>query len=160
MHTYHIGDQKLECVSSAKDLGIHVANTCEMSLHVEKISKTAHAILSQVRRATAIRDSRTFPMIYKSFVRPLLESAAPVWNPTKREDVNRLEKVQKRALRMISDLGGLSYEERLKKLGIQSLEDRRRRGDAIEAFKTLSGLNNVDPRAWFTFVQDRHEKNT
>jgi len=160
MHTYHIGSQKLNAVSNVKDLGVHISNTCESSLHVEKIAKSAHAVLSQVRRATTIRDSHTFPTIYKSFIRPLLETAAPVWNPTKREDVNRIEKVQKRALRMISDLGSLSYEDRLKTLGIQSLEDRRRRGDAIEAFKTLNGFNNVDPREWFSFVQDRHEKNT
>ena len=94
-HIYHIGNQNLSAVTGAKDLGVYVSNTCKMSSHINNISKRAHAVLSQVRRATTIRDSHTFPLIYKSFVRPLLESAAPVWNPIKREDVITLEKVQR-----------------------------------------------------------------
>ena len=70
------------------------------------------------------------------------------------------ERVQKRAMRMVCDTGAMSYENKLTRLGIQSLEDRRRRGDAIEIFKTLKGFNNVDPTSWFNFVQDRHTINT
>jgi len=61
---------------------------------------------------------------------------------------------------MISDLGSMSYEDKLQRLGIQSLEDRRKRGDAIEAFKTINGFNDVNPRQWFNFVRDRHCENT
>jgi len=61
---------------------------------------------------------------------------------------------------MITDLGDLSYEERLKRLGLQSLEDRRKRGDLIETHKTLSGKNDVDVDRWFDFVRDRHTKDT
>ena len=94
------------------------------------------------------------------YVRPLLEANAPAWNPMKREAVNELEKVQRRATRMISDLGSLSYEERLKALGMESLEDRRRRGDLIQCYKTMNGHGDIDPLEWFEFVQDRHDKNT
>ena len=97
---------------------------------------------------------------YTSYVRPLLESAAPVWNPWKREDINTLEKVQRRALWMISDLGNMTYEEWLKKLDLQSLEDRRKRGDAIETYKTLNGINDVVASNWFEFVRDRHSRDT
>jgi len=61
---------------------------------------------------------------------------------------------------MISDLGDLKYEERLKRLGLQSLEDRRKRGDLLETYKTLNGKNDVDVERWFDFVRDRHSRDT
>jgi len=61
---------------------------------------------------------------------------------------------------MVSDLGTLSYEERLKALGISSLEERRRRGDLIQCHKVMNGHGDVNPYSWFKFVQDRHEMNT
>ena len=61
---------------------------------------------------------------------------------------------------MISDLGNLSYDERLEKLNIQSLEDRRKRGDMIETFKTINGINDVVASDWFEFVRERHSRDT
>ena len=61
---------------------------------------------------------------------------------------------------MISNLGSLHYEERLAKLGMQSLEERRRRGDQIQCFKTVNGYGDIDPNAWFRFVRDRHDVDT
>ena len=61
---------------------------------------------------------------------------------------------------MISDLGNMSYEEKLQKLGLQTLEDRRLRGDCIETFKYLNGYNDVDLYGLFSFVRDRHDKCT
>ena len=84
----------------------------------------------------------------------------PAWNPHKRGDIEALEKVQKRSLRMIGALGGLSYEEKLKKVNIQSLECRRVRGDMIELYKYLNGFNDVECGELFSFVKDRHNKET
>ena len=143
-----------------KDLGVYVNRNLEPSFHVNKIAKKAHAVLSQIRRATTLRDSKTFIGLYKSFVRPHLETAASVWNPSKREDVQTLEKVQRRAFRMVTDLGKISYEEKLEKMGMQSLEDRRKRGDLVDTFKYMNGIYDADPSGLFTFVQTRHERNT
>ena len=52
-------------------------------------------------------------------------------------------------VRMVTNVRGDSYEEKLADLGITTLEERRRRGDLIEAFKTVKGINKVDKHAWF-----------
>ena len=50
---------------------------------------------------------------------------------------------------MLSNVRGDTYEDRLKDAGLTTLKERRERGDVIEAFKTLNGMNNVDKRDWF-----------
>jgi len=160
---YYIANSKIKTESIARDLGIYISNTGETSAHVEKITKKAHAMLSQIHRATIVRDRQTVMAMYKSFVRPLLESSAPAWNPSKRGDIDALERVQRRATRMINDKNWPSnptYEERLQLLGIQSLESRRLRGDLIETYKYMNGFNDVNHSQLFSFVRDRHPVET
>ena len=61
------------------------------------------------------------------------------WSPQFRKDIDAIEKVQRRATRLIRGLARLSYEERLKETGLSSLERRRLRGDMIEMFKIMKG---------------------
>ena len=56
-----------------------------------------------------------------------------------------LEKIQRRATKLIPWLRDLSYEERLKECGITTLETRRLKGDQIEVFKIVNGYANIDP---------------
>ena len=69
-----------------------------------------------------------------------------VWNPYLRKDIERIERVQHRATRtrLVPGFAKLPYEERLKRLVLTSLEDRRLRGDVIEAFKYMHKIYNVD----------------
>ena len=55
-----------------------------------------------------------------------------------------IEKVQRRATKMIEGFGKLSYEERLRRTGLTPLEERRIRGDLIETFKMIEGISKVD----------------
>ena len=77
-----------------------------------------------------------------------------VWCPWLEGDKNVLEKVQQRMVRLLSDVRGNSYEEKLEKIGLTTLAERRERGDAIEAFKTLNGYNRVKKEKWFQIEED------
>ena len=97
--------------------------------------------LGQIRRTFHYRKKANFIPLYKTFVRPKLEYNIAAWNPWTEPDINTLEKVQERAVRLVSDKSGTTYEDRLKSVGLSSLRERRVRGDAIETFKSLKGFN-------------------
>ena len=67
-----------------------------------------------------------------------------------------VEAVQRRAVKAVTSLRSKTYEDRLIELGMDTLEERRKRGDLIEAFKTFSGKNNVDPKTWFTMCKEQN----
>ena len=70
------------------------------------------------------------------------------------KDIDTLERIQRRATKMIPELRDLSYEERLKECGLTTLETRRLRGDQIEVFKILNGYENIDRNMFFSLKKD------
>ena len=86
-------------------------------------------------------DKHTFVMLYKSLVRTHIEYAVSVWCPYKKGDI---EKIQKRATKLIISFKKLSYKDRLIKLKLPTLKYRRLRGDMIEVFKILHNYYDLD----------------
>ncbi|KAK8729364.1 hypothetical protein OTU49_008790, partial [Cherax quadricarinatus] len=82
--------------------------------------------------------------LYTVYVRPILEYAAPVRNPHLVKHVKKLEKVHRFATRLVPELRGMLYEERLREIGLTTLEDRRVRGDMITTYKILRGIDKVN----------------
>ena len=63
---------------------------------------------------------------------------------------DKLEKVQRRAIRLVSGYERLPYDERLRRLGLTKLEQRRLRSDPIETYKTITGKENMNSNQFFT----------
>jgi len=81
-----------------------------------------------------------FVTLYKSLVRSHLEYANSVWYPKRKIDVDKLERVQKRATKLSPELSKKSYSDRLKALKLPTLKYRQYRGDMIELFKIIKGI--------------------
>ncbi len=107
-------------------------------------------VLSQISRAFHYRDKTTFVRLYKQYVRTHLEFAIQAWQPWYQKDMEVLEKVLERAVKMIGGLKGSTCKEKLKELGLQSLEERRQEADLVLAYKVLHGICPVDAESWFT----------
>ena len=82
-------------------------------------------------------------------VRPHLEYGNVVWGPFFKGDILAIEKVQKRATKMVPRLKDLTYEQRLRALNLPSLLHRRRRGDMIYAYKLITGKINMNKDEFF-----------
>ena len=82
--------------------------------------------------------------LYKVLVRPHLEYCVQFWSPHLRKDILALERVQRRFTRLIPELKGLAYEERLSRRGLYSLEFRRMREDLIETYKIMKGIDKLE----------------
>jgi ribonuclease P/MRP protein subunit RPP40 len=88
--------------------------------------------------------------LYKCLIRPQLEYAVQAWRPYLQKDIDLLEGVQRRATKLVVGMREKSYEERLKFLDMTTLETRRVRGDLIEVFKIMKGLEDVNEEKFFT----------
>ena len=132
---YFMDGTKLESVNVERDLGVLISNDLKVSSQCLKASNTANKRLGMIKRTFTSRNSSVIIPLYKSIVRPHLEYCVQTWRPYLKKDIAVLEKVQHRATKMITNATRLSYEERLKKFNLPSLELRRTRGDLIEMFK-------------------------
>ena len=82
--------------------------------------------------------------LYKQYVRPHVEFSTPAWAPWTEADIQCLEDVQRRAVRMVSGLSSTTYEEKLQELGLTTLEERRHQADMCQTFKILHGIDHVE----------------
>ncbi len=96
------------------------------------------------------RDVDGFRILYNCYVRPHLEYCVQAWSPHLKRDMECLEKVQRRATKIVKGFGKISYKERLVRLKLYSLEERRTRGDLIETYKLINGIEDVDYREFFS----------
>ncbi len=79
-----------------------------------------------------------------TLIRPQIEYAACIWSPHIKKHVKKVERVQRLATRMIPGFKELYYEERLRKLRLTTLEERRTRGDMITMYELVNKTDILD----------------
>ena len=141
-YSYRMGVMHLEHSSQERDLGVIVTSDLKPSSQVARAVSSANSMLGRIRRTFTCLNAETLPPLYKALVRPRMEFAIQAWSPYLK-DIQKLEKVQRRATKLVPSLAHLPYEDRLKALGLTTLEQRKIRGDIIETFKILKGYDKV-----------------
>ena len=111
-----------------------------------------NCVLDMIKRNIKCKNAAIIMSLYKILVRSRLEYCIQAWYPY-HKDIEVLERVQKRAT-MVYGYGDLNYKDRLSLLELPSLEERRVRGDLIEAFKLLKVIAKLDYSLFFKLSGD------
>ena len=137
---YKMGDAVLGRTTQQKNLGV----TFSRDMKVSEQCGIAASKGNKMLRLIMYKEKQLIVPLYKAIVIPHLEYCIQAWRPYRKKDIDKIERIQRRATKIIPELRDLSYESRLLQCGLTTLETRRLRGDQIEVFKLVNGYEDVD----------------
>ena len=155
---YTMGGTVLNTTLKEKDLGLTISADMKVSEQCGIAAAKGNQIQGFIRRNIVYKEKELIIPLYKTIVRPHLEYCIQAWRPYRQKDIDMLERVQRRATKMIQKLRNISNEMRLKECGLTTLETRRLRGDQIEVFKILNRYENIGRNICFTVKEERRTR--
>ena len=130
----------MEKVDCFKYLGLLLSSDLSFSKHIESICSKSRKIIGLLYRRFNSANSDTLLQLYLAMVRPHLEYASPVWNPSTRKQVNMIEDVEKFAMKVVTRRWTAGYQEVLNMVNIPSIESRMLQSSMCTLYKIIHVL--------------------
>jgi ribonuclease P/MRP protein subunit RPP40 len=146
---------KLESVEVEKDLGVQTDKDLKFTNHCQSKINTATKMLMYIKHTFKYIDEDIFQLLYRSLVRPHLEFCSTVWSPHLKYLKDAVERVQRRATKVVPTLTDLSYTQRLQKLNLETLDYRRRRADLLELYRIKNNIHSIDQSCYCSLCPDK-----
>ena len=147
---YFLSGKPLPIHQSHRDLGLLIDDKLKFHEHVTSVSHKAYGLCQSFLKSTVCRTPEFMMFLFKTHIRPLIEYGSCVWNTRYKEDIQRLECVQRMWTRHIDDLQTLTYGERLRELNLYSMQGRLLRADLIQYWKIFHNVSCIKPGDLFT----------
>ena len=129
--------------------GVTFDRTSRFDNHILNCVNKASRMLGLLKHTFTFMDKEMFLPLYKTLIRPHLEYATVAWSPFLKKDIFLIENVQSRATKLVKSIRNLSYEERMKRLGLPALRYRQARNDVIQVFKIMQRTDKLDVNTFF-----------
>ena len=149
-YTYKMNGEKVEGIRDTKYLGVTLNSKLTWDTHISKISSEANRMLGLLRRNLKYSPKHIKEAAYKSYVRPKTEYCATIWDPQSTKDSSKVEMVQHRAARFVSNTPHhrhagqhASISNIISELEWETLAERRRKNRLIFLYKITNGLVDV-----------------
>ena len=136
---YSIFGTPLSSVTKFRDLGVIVDSALRFHCHIDLVVGRTSSMMINILRSTVCRTVKFMVTLWVSHLRPLIEYGSCVWNVGYLGDLRRLESLQRRWTREAIGMCGLDYEERLRRIGLFSVEGRLLRIDLVKVWKCFHG---------------------
>ena len=154
-YTLGEGGPAIVSVKQEKDLGVLISCDLKSDKMVTQQSQRGHLKLTQFNTAFTYR-GKTWLKLYKTYVKPSMMYACEAWRPTTKEGIEKLESVQRRALKMA---GGLrdrdSYREDCRRAGLNTVEEELEEADMVRTFRILNGDDHVQKETFWSMEEPR-----
>ena len=154
LNTYNLHHTQLQTVNTTTYLGVEISNDLRWSHHIDKITKKANRSLSFLKRNIKTKNKYVKTLAYNSLVRPHLEYSCQVWDPHTENDINKLELVQCRAARYVTNRyhNTSSSSQMLTNLEWETLQQRRAKIRLITLYKIVNNLIEIPRNQYLTPV--------
>ena len=124
---YKLGEEEVKKVDCEKDLGVLITKNMSHDKQINKIVGETYNLLRYIRVAFTYLDEEIVKKILVTLISPRLEYAAVMWSPSTKKNIRKIERIQQATTRLAPTLSELTYKDRLDRLGLSTLEQRRER---------------------------------
>ena len=153
-YTLGEGGPEIACVDKEKDLGVLISADLKPDKMLKRQVQKAHVKLSQFN-STFMYRGKTWMKLYKTYVKPSMMYSCEAWKPSTKECIEKLEAVQRRAVRMAGGQGQKNYRDACREAGLNMVEEQLDEADMVRVFRIMNGNDKIDKKDFWTMEEAR-----